>query len=256
MPSPFPGMDPYLESADVWEDFHQTYIARLRAQLNRMLPSGFVARLELAIFVHEEDATPTRTGKADVAVVDAESLAAPETSSTAVLSAPVICRLPAVVTERHGYIKIEDVQTAHVVTVIELLSPSNKRPGRDREHYLAKREAILSSETHLVEIDLLRGHPRLPLIGLPSCDYCVAISRADLRPEVDVWPISLRDRLPTLPLPLTAPATVDVDLQTAFDETYAEAQFERYLDRNRIWPPLRTKDAAWVEQLLRGVRTN
>ncbi len=253
MPSPFPGMDPYLESADVWEDFHQTYIARLRAQLNRVLPPGYVARLELAIFVHEADATPTRTGKADVAVVNAAPVATPTSGGTAVLSPPVMCRLPAVVTERHGYIEIVDVQTANVVMVIELLSPSNKRSGRDREQYLAKRETILSSETHLVEIDLLRGHPRLPLIGLPTCDYCVAISRADLRPDVTVWPMSLRDRLPTLPFPLTASATVDVDLQAALDESYREAQFERYLHRDKVWPPLRKDDAAWVEGLLRVV---
>ena len=89
--------------------------------------------------------------------------------------------------------------------MIELLSPSNKRAGDDREQYLAKRRELLRTPAHLVEIDLLRGWTPMPQEGRPECDYSVMVSRAEKRRAADFWPIRLRDRLPVIPFPLRPP---------------------------------------------------
>ena len=118
------------------------------------------------------------------------------------MEAPVVGRIfPAVDIERHAFLEVRARQDLELVTILELLSPSNKKKGTDREQYLAKRRAILASSVHLVELDLLRGGPRLPVEDLPDCDYCVLVSRAEDRPHVGIWPIQLREVLPTIPIP-------------------------------------------------------
>src|SRR6202011_1559181 len=104
--------------------------------------------------------------------------------------------------ERVPFLEVRDRQGRELVAVIELLSPSNKRPGEDREQYLAKRRELLRSPAHLVEIDLLRGGPPMPLEDRPVCDYSVLVSRAERRPVAAFWPLRLRDRLPVIPIPL------------------------------------------------------
>src|SRR5206468_1077430 len=99
-------------------------------------------------------------------------------------------------------------------TAIELLSPSNKKPGADHHDYLGKRNQLLASSTHFVEIDLRRGGERPRPPDLPTSDYYVLVSRVEKRPVLDMWPIGLRDRLPVVPVPLSAPdPDVSLDLQ-------------------------------------------
>ena len=111
-------------------------------------------------------------------------------------------QLPVMDIERISYAEIRDTRDWQLITVIELLSPANKYSGSDREQFLAKRGELLSSHVHYVEIDLLRGGPRLPARKLPDCDYYVLVSRAELRPDAGIWPIGLRERLPIVPIPL------------------------------------------------------
>src|SRR5690606_15154439 len=119
--------------------------------------------------------------------------------------------------------------TREVITVIELLSPSNKNSGADRGQYLGKRERVLESPSHLVEIDLLRGS-RLPIKGLPDCDYYVMVSRAEMRPKVELWPFRLRDPLPKIPIPLRAPdPDAILDLKAVLDRVYDGAGYEDYV---------------------------
>ena len=113
-----------------------------------------------------------------------------------------------------------------VVTIIEVLSPANKRANSDgRREYLAKRAMILRSSAHLVEIDLLRGGERLPMAEpLPSVDYDVIVSRAPRRPMADVWPTTLRQPLPTVPIPLAGEdPEVPLDLQAIFHAVHERA---------------------------------
>ena len=135
--------------------------------------------------------------------------------------------------------------------VIEVLSPSNKRSGEDREPYLAKRRELLKSPAHLVEIDLLRGWKPMPLEDRPECNYSVLVSRAERRPIAQMWPIRLRDRLPVIPVPLRAPdGDARVDLQEVLHRTYDGPGYDRFIYAGSPDPPLSLEDVAWVAQFL------
>jgi hypothetical protein len=111
-------------------------------------------------------------------------------------------RLPAVDVERQSFLEIRDRASRELVTVLELLSPSNKYAGPDRDQYLAKRSQLLVSRAHFVEIDLSRGGPRLPLENLPACDYYALVGRVEERFSAGLWPARLRERLPVIPIRL------------------------------------------------------
>jgi hypothetical protein len=139
--------------------------------------------------------------------------------------------------------------------VIELLSPTNKAPGSDREQYIGKRKAILSSNTHLVEIDLLRGGQRMPIEELPACDYVVMVSRSYERPQVELWPFGVRDPLPLVPVPLRlGKRDATIDLSQLFREQFDAAGYENYVYRSSPQPPFSGPDAAWAEGLVRESR--
>jgi hypothetical protein len=254
MPSPFPGMNPFLERGDVWHDFHQSLIPTLREMLEDQLPASYSVKLEEQLFIHELSAEERRyLGRADLAVDRRPTVPAAETS-TAVLEAPAYgLLLPAVDEERHSYLEIRHTADEQLITVLELPSPSNKRPGSDRDQYLAKRRQIYNSDVHLIELDLLRSGPRLPVDGLPPCDYCVLVSRSQERPKVGLWPIGLRERLPVIPIPLRAPdPDARLDLQLALDRVYDAARYGKRIYRRSPEPPLSPEDAAWASALLGG----
>ena len=117
-------------------------------------------------------------------------------------TAPARIRIPFVQFEKHLFLEIRDRKNRELVTVVELLSPTNKKTGPDREQYLAKRGKLLRGNVHLIEIDLLRGWPRMPMEPEMACDYCIMVSRVEDRPEASFWPLKLRDRLPPVPVPL------------------------------------------------------
>jgi hypothetical protein len=163
---------------------------------------------------------------------------------------------------RLNRVEIVTVGTEQLVTVIELLSPSNKRSGHpDREAYLRKRQHILWSSAHLMEIDLLRRGARPPLEEAPpDAPYYVVLSRAGRRPDAEVWPMLLAQALPVVPVPLLEPdADLPLDLGAVVAATYDRGRFEREIDyRGPVpSPPLSPGETAWVEALLRekGSRT-
>ena len=144
-------------------------------------------------------------------------------------------------------LEIRDRTGTDLVTIIELLSPTNKYSGPDREQYLTKRRLVLHSRTNFVEIDLLRGGPRLPLDGLPRCDYCALVSRVEDRPDVEIWPWRLRDPLPILPIPLgDAAPDAALDLKAALDRAYDENGYQDYIYTGLPEPRLAPDDAAWA----------
>jgi hypothetical protein len=155
--------------------------------------------------------------------------------------------------ERLSFLEIRDRDGWQLVTVIELLSPANKYAGPDREQYLAKRRELLASAVHFVEIDLLRGGPRMPMENLPECDYCVLVSRVETRPEAGVWPIRLREPLPPVRIPLRPPhADAQLDLQPVLHRIYDAAGYEDYIYRGPPHPQLNAEDAAWARQFVPG----
>lgn len=171
---------------------------------------------------------------------------------------PAYARLPhAVDILREPFLLIRDGASREVVTVIEVLSPTNKKPGPDRSLYLAKRRRYLAGATNLVEIDLLRGWERMPLDELLECDYCVAVSRPEERPRVAVWPIGLRDRLPEVPVPLRpGEREATLDLQELLNRVFDDLRFGNYIHRNRPQPPLSPEDAAWANGVLSDAGTD
>jgi uncharacterized protein DUF4058 len=150
MPSPFPGMNPYLEGEGAWHDFHKRFIPSVASLLGGQLRPRYVVKIDEHIYVHELSAESRRwVGRADVSVGRGSQ--------------------DAVDRERLSYVEIRGRRDRELVTVVELLSPANKYAGPDREQYLAKRMELPNGPVHLVEIDLLRGGPPLPAPGRPDC---------------------------------------------------------------------------------------
>jgi hypothetical protein len=252
MPSPFPGMNPYLEQDDIWHDFHERWIPLAAELLTPQVRPHYIVRLDEHIFVHELGADERRLlGRADVAVTQARPPKEDE-AATAVLEAPAVGHLPTAVDLEHlSFIEIRDRRNRELITAIELLSPANKQPGPNRAQYLAKRRQLLDSPVHLVEIDLLRGGPRMPLEEPTTSDYCVLVSRAEIRPAVGLWPIQLRDPLPVIPIPLRAEEHfARIDLQAVLHRIYDAAGYEDYIYTGTPQPPLSADDAAWAQQLV------
>jgi hypothetical protein len=153
-------------------------------------------------------------------------------SARAAVAEPVILTLPMPTEQRERYIAIVSLPNRELVTVIELLSPANKRVGADgRREYLRKREQILQSAVHLVEIDLLLKGERLPTVEpLPEGDYYAFVSRSEYRPAVEVYHWRREERMPTIPIPLLREdGEVYLDLQAVYEETYARARYEARL---------------------------
>jgi hypothetical protein len=213
-------MNPYLEQERAWNDFHESFMPAARDAISVQVRPHFIAKINEHLFIHE---------------------------------APATVRLPPVDTERLSFIEIRDRDDWQLVTVIELLSPSNKYAGPDREQYLAKCRELLASAVHFVEIDLLRGGPRMPIEDLPACDYCVLVSRVEARPEAGLWPNRLCERLPVVPIPLRRPhADAQLDLQQVLHRVYDAAGYEDYIYRGQPQPQLNAEDAAWAQQIVIG----
>jgi hypothetical protein len=156
---------------------------------------------------------------------------------------------PAVEVEKQAYLEIRDRARRRLITVLELLSPSNKKPGVDRDDYLAKRRSVLATTTHFVEIDLHPGSLRPDFPVLPPTDYYALVSRSEDRPQVGFWPIGLRDPLPTIPIPLEEPdPDVRLNLKLVLDRAYDAAGYARYVYQGQPEPPLAPEDEAWAAQ--------
>jgi hypothetical protein len=254
MPSPFPGMNPYLEQASVWHSFHEQFPAYCQEELTAQVRPKYFVKLDVNIYIHElPESQRFLAGRPDVTIGRGASDL--PSGATAALAAPVIGRLgPAVDVINEAFVEIHERESRRVVTVIELLSPTNKWPGVDRETYLAKRLRYAHSNVHLVEIDLLRGGPRMPVEGLPVCDYCVMVSPAEDRPQVGLWPLILREALPTIPIPLLGgDRPAELDLQALLHRLYDAGGYEDYIYSGSPEPPLSAADQVWADDLIAGV---
>ena len=255
--SPFPGMDPYLEG-DLWTAFHADLAHQIQAQLMPRLRPKYVALVEKRYVIDQSGFGIFGLPKERVIYpdVDVSKPRAAKKSPIAIAEVPVISApaaealnpLPEEVPVHT--VKIRDVAERRLVTVIEILSPVNKQ-GNGLREYVDKRTSILQTQTHLLEIDLLRGGSRIPLIGdLPPTPYYVFLSRFTHRPRTSVWAVGLRDRLPVVPVPLLPPdPDAPLDLQAAVNACFDLVGYERLLDYARPLPApeLSAEDAAWVK---------
>ena len=160
MPSPFPGMDPFLEHPDLWPDVHNALIAAMRDVLAPALRPRYYVAIEERAYL-EDSSELVLVGRPDFAVVGAGGEAGGTTEP--VRGARVVeVDLPVAFPVRGTYLEVRGVAGGDVVTVIEILSPGNKRPGTGRRLYLDKRATVLATRTSLVEVDMLRAGERMP----------------------------------------------------------------------------------------------
>ena len=260
MPTPFPGMDPYLEQLALWPDVHNGLIAELRNALAPQLRPRYYVALEERTYL----TVPTEltfVSRPDVTVVDASASTANQTplvdkplTGVATLE-PVIVELPIPALVRETYLEVRLAQTHTVITVLELLSPANKRPGEGRQQYERKRLHVLATSTHLVEIDLLRAGEPMPMSTrgqVVTSDYRLLISRAEQRPCAALLPCTVRDPIPSFRLPLQPddPEPL-VDLNHVLHVLYDRAGYDLRLDYSAAADsPLIGPDAVWADILL------
>src|SRR5262245_7503500 len=258
MPSPFPGMDPYLEDPRLWPDVHNEIITEARAALARQLRPRYYVRIENRTYISHED-DPGRDVYPDLRISKKRSRGNGGRKGSNGAKAPPIAE-PEVLTtlldeeRREPYLQIFDSDGRQVVTVIEVVSPSNKIAGSEGRHsYQQKKSDVLASPSHWMEIDLLRtGTPVLSRLARPF-DYLVHVSRADKRPKGSVWRIMLAQPLPVVGVPLKgADPDAPLDLQQVLNSAYDRAGYDITIDYRRPPAvPLTREQARWANQLLR-----
>jgi hypothetical protein len=254
MPSPFPGMDPYIESSGMWGDFHGSLLGAIRADLNTRLPEGYAASIELYVWTgEEEESERPRLGEPDVFVCEDEKTGGRE-PATATIAAPSTIVLPRLTRRKRKYIKVVDIRAKKVVTVVEVLSPSNKR-GADQAAYLEKRTEYLANKLSFVEIDLLRGGKRPPLGKRHPevTDYYAMVCRSWEFPRAGFWTFGIRDPLPGIPVPVTRElGDTPLNLLACIDRAYDEGRYSTSLPYDEpLKPRPRDQDRNWIAQTLK-----
>lgn len=259
MPLIFPGMDPYLENALVWPDVHASFIVYLREYLLPLLRPRYVVAVESRVFVEGPGLEHAIIPDAAIRHTRPEPLQA----AVAVLEADPMVEVQVPSLEiSETYLTIRDRQAQrHVVTVIELVSPTNKYAGPGRTSYVTKQTEVQHSTAHLVEIDLLRTGPYV--LAIPEevarqygpYDYLVCVNLArGAREGFQLYPRRLRDRLPRIRLPLAAPdPDVVLDLQAVLARTYEAGGYIERLDYTApCVPPLPPEEQRWADELVRA----
>ena len=225
-------MDPRIEE-QLWHDFHPNMMVSIQSWLMPQLLPKYAAQIEERIYVEHTEPVPARQVFRPDIVIHTEAKDESRTQSArAAIAEPTILTLPMPTEQRERYIAIVSLPNRELVTVIELLSPANKRVGADGRHeYLRKREQILQSAVHLVEIDLLLKRERLPTVEpLPEGDYYAFVSRSEYRPAVEVYHWRRDEPMPTIPIPLLRKdGEVYLDLQAVYEQTYERARYEARL---------------------------
>lgn len=251
MPTPFPGMDPYLEKPELWPDVQIRLIAALGDELSLLLRPRYYVALEERTYL-EEPGELVLVGRADLTVVDRGG--AERVSEQSRTPSVVEVDLPIGAEVRETYLEIRTASEGEVVTVVEVLSPANKRSGTGRRIYLDKRELILSTRTSLVEIDLLRAGEPMPTVGpRVASDYSFLVGPAYRRPKADLIPFGVRDAMPPFGLPLRRGEQEPiVELGNVLHALYDRASYDLRIDYGEEpVPPLSPADSEWATGLLR-----
>jgi hypothetical protein len=252
------------EQHRLWPDFHDDLVAEIKRFLASAVPARYVVRtgersyVVLAEaagkdehpFVPDLGVTSTRRRPRN----SVSEAPAPPAETTA-QSGPV--EMLAFLEERYreNFIEIYEAQSAQrLVTTIEVLSPTNKRRGTEGwDLYLRKRQALLRGAGNLVEIDLLRGGQRMPMVTpWPASPYYILACRKRRAPHCTVWPASFQERLPVVLVPLDDPdPDIALDLQPMVEAIYGRSRYDTSIDYTKpLTPPLSPAQAAWLEERL------
>ncbi len=257
MPTPFPGMDPYLEHPALWKEVHTGLSVAIADALGPQIRPRYrvsVERRTYLMTLTPDDYALVNKPKAPVMLPPWQASGAiPVNTSIGVM--PRVVELPMPVEMIERYLEIRDVVTGDAVTTIEILSPANKSSRTGREHYEHKRNGVLGSATSLVEIDLLRAGEPFPfyLSGEDvQSDYRIIVSRAQYRPRADVYLFGLRDPIPDAPVPLLpGEAEPVLPLNQILHQLYDRAGYDLAVDyRKSPGPPLSDEAARWVNSIV------
>jgi Protein of unknown function (DUF4058) len=266
MKSPFPGMDPYIEDAGLWADFHSKLIGEIERGLAGLLPERyFIQTGERAyVVLAGADEKETKPIYPDVGIEKSgRGRHASEGRGGVAVAEPVTetdaVSMRAFVDEhfRESFIEIYEAQPElRLVTCIEVLSPTNKQSGRKGwKLYLRKRNVLLLGKANLVELDLLRGGRRMPMVEpWPQSPYYLLVGREDHAPYCRVWPAYFNKPLPVVPVPLAHPdPDIPLALQPMIDAVYERSRYARRLDYAKaLTVPLSPEESAWLaERILR-----
>lgn len=252
MDSPFPGMDPYLEDPAFWPDFHPQFIVDWRQALADLLPEPYEARLNERVNLVQMSPEIIQLIYPDVSVTQGR----PPSRSTSGGGGTLLLEPATIAHEFLEEVRQTRIEILHrpersLVAVLEMLSPTNKT-GDGFQEYRAKRKSILLQKIHLVELDLLVGGTRLPLSRpLPAADYYAFVSRSDKRPNCEVYGWTVRQPLPTIPIPLRAPdPDILLDLGKVFQKTFASGRYGPSLAYGKPpQAPLNDHDVPWAVAL-------
>jgi hypothetical protein len=264
MKSPFPGMDPYIEACGLWGDFHHDLITAIKSALAQSVPERYLVRTQERSYVVLVESE----GKDSHPFIPDVSVSAPRAGKKATkkggialaerpsASEPVTLRAFIEEEHREAFVEIYEANPEHrLVTSIEVLSPSNKRPGTPGwDLYQRKRQSHLLGDVNLVEIDLLRGGQRMPMLDpWPDSPYTLMVVRAKKYRLCRVWRAHFQQPIPAIPVPLAKPdPEIPLDLQPMIDSIYQVSRYGRSIDYAQpLTPTLAPEEAAWLEGQVR-----
>jgi hypothetical protein len=258
-------MDPYIEACGLWGDFHTHLIEKIYDRLAEAVPDRYLVRTGERSYVVlvESEGKRSRPFLPDVSVTASRSRrksprrGGPALAEAADAVEPVVMRAFLQEEHREAFVEIyEATPDQRLVTSIEVLSPSNKQPGTEGWHlYQRKRQSLLLGDVNLVEIDLLRGGQRMPMLDpWPDSPCTLLVARAKQYDLCRVWPVYFRMPLPSLPVPLAKPdPDIPIDLQPMIEAVYQRSRYERSIDYSKsLNPPLVAAETAWLEQQLQA----
>lgn len=260
MDSPFPGMNPYLENPTTWPNLHSRLIVAIANLLGPKVRPKYRVVVEEAVYRRDESDQAVLIGVPDVSVrfsgaSGSELEEALSEGNVAVASPePVVVTVPMPDVVRQRYLEIRSLRTSDVITVIEILSPVNKR-GMGRQKYESKRLEILESQTHLVEIDLLHEGRAMPVLNYEQTShYRVLVSESDNRPQAQLYPFNLQQFIPTFWLPLKPEdEAIAINLKPLLDDIYELSGYDLDINYGQDpvpkWPE---SELAWIDQQLKS----
>ena len=254
MLSPFPGMNPYLENPELWPEVHSRLIVALADALNPQLIPKYRAAIDRRVYALE-GSEALLMGIPGVTV--GRRSPSDRKSNVAVMTppdSPVKVQVLMALEIRESYLQVKEVSTGEVVTAVEVRSPTNKRTGKGRNAYEEKRRDVLSSRTHLIEIDLLRsGQPMALIAGDVESHYRVLVSRSEQRPQADLYAFNLENEIPLFAMPLKdGDQEPTIDLHVLLNQVYDRAGYEVVIDyASEPEPAVQGNTVDWMESSLK-----
>jgi hypothetical protein len=262
-------MDPYIEACGFWEDFHLDLIADIKRALAAGLPGHYTLQAGERAYVvlGGPDGKEGKPFQPDVVIgytpPPAQRKSPGESSESEADADSLPMRAFIANQHRESFLEIyREGPEGYLVTRIEVLSPSNKRRGSvGWDLYLGKRRELLLGEANFVEIDLLRGGQRMPMLDpWPESPYTLLVARRERAPYCRVWRAHFQRRLPVIPVPLARPeptapldADLSLDLQPLIEGIYARSRYGRHIDYTRpLTPPLTADESSWLGEQLRA----